>query len=195
MLLRRIDVTARDFVPDRNERRRRTLGWLRRRGISSVVENDCFRQPATPFSQSLLQKNTEALLESLGYAPDSLYGSATLCDALWEFLIMTAHLGARDGEVTDAWMTNAVDFMIQAVLEAYRCHGRTGVDAVNECFAVGLTPIGDLVDQTKEELVVNDMFAGEDGAVGQEFESQRVDGLLEVHHIPYSLYFLYGIHC
>jgi hypothetical protein len=191
MLLRRVDVTAHDFTPDTNKRRRRTLGWLRRRGISSVVEKNFFAQPATPFSPLLVQKNAKSLIDRLGYIPGSLYGSATLCDAFWEFLVMTAHLGARDGEVTDAWMINAVDFMIQAVLEAYRCHGCIGVDAVNDCFAVGITPVKDLADQTNEEVVVNDLFAGEDGAVGEEFESQRKDGLQEVSLFLSNLNFVH----
>ncbi|KAA8909791.1 hypothetical protein FN846DRAFT_941506 [Sphaerosporella brunnea] len=177
IFLRRIDVTSHDFVPDRNERRKRTLRWLRRRGISSVLGNDFFVSPATPFSQSLLRKNSEALRQRTS---GSIFGGAALCDALWEFLLLTAHIAARDGEVTDAWMMNAVDFMIQAALEEYRCHGRTGADAMNECFAVGFTPLGDLADQTTQEIAVNDLFAAQDGAIGEEFEAQRNEGLLEM---------------
>jgi hypothetical protein len=157
------------------------------------VEKSSFAEPATPFSPSLVQKNAETWIDSLGYSPGSLYGSATLCDALWEFLVMTAHLVARNGEATDAWMVNAVDFMILAVLEAYRCHGCIGVDAANDCFAVGITPVRDLADQTNEEVAVNDLFAGADGAVGKEFESQRKDGLQEVSPILSSFNFVHRI--
>jgi len=179
MLLRRIDVTAPDFAPNSNACRGRALGWLERKGLSSVLpENPSeFARPSTPFSADLLQQNAEALLENLGHNPDSFYGSATLRDAFWAFLLMTAHISARRAEVADAWMSSAVDFMMQAALEAYRCHGCAGIDALNECFAVGPTGLGDMSD---EEMMVNEIFGGDDGEVGRVFESLRAEGLAEV---------------
>ncbi|KAF8537094.1 hypothetical protein BDD12DRAFT_848281 [Trichophaea hybrida] len=179
MLLRRVDVTAPDFAPNSNACRGRALGWLKRRGLSSVLPENYneFARPSTPFSADLLQKNAEALLESLGHNPDSFYGSATLRDAFWAFLLITAHISAKQAEVTDAWISNAVDFMMQAALEAYRCHGCAGIDALNECFAVGPTALGDMSD---EEIMVNEIFGGDDGEVGRVFESLKAEGLEEM---------------
>jgi len=193
-MLRRVDVTALDLAHDVDASRRRSESWLRREasGTDSVLpaaDAMVFAQPATPFSQELLQRNTAALRDGLGMTSEpSLFGIATLRDALWDFLIMTAHIGARDGEVTGEWMVNTVDFMIQAALEAYRCHGSVGVEVLNECFAVGLTGMGEKMDEiTDDEIMINEMFAGDNGAVGHEFKDLRAEGLLEVFLRPTSI--------
>ena len=190
-MLRRVDVTALDLTHDSSASRWRSENWLQREGqgnasVLSAAEVSAFLQPATPFSPELLQRNTAALWEALGMTPEpSLFGTATLRDALWDFLIMTTHISARNGEVTGAWMANTVDFMMQAALEAYRCHGCVGVDALNECFAVGLTGMGaDMDDTTDDEIMINEMFAGDNGKVGNEFGDLRAEGLSEVCSVP-----------
>ncbi|KAI5855386.1 hypothetical protein BZA05DRAFT_391436 [Tricharina praecox] len=186
-MLRRVDVTTLDLAHDVDVGRRRSEGWLRRegRGNASVLteaETAVFSPPATPFSPELLKRNVAALREHLGLTSEpSLFGTATLRDALWDFLVMTAHISARDGEVRWPWMANTVDFMLQAVLEQYRCHGSTGVGALNECFAVGLTSMGaDMDEATDDEIMINEMFAGDNGAVGHMFGELRTKGLSEL---------------
>jgi hypothetical protein len=100
---------------------------------------------------------------------------------MWEFLMLTTHISARISEVNGLWMKNMVEFMQHAVLEAYRCDGCVGVHAVNEAFSVGLTEMPDFgEDISAEELAVNELFGGNDGAIGSEFEVLRREGLMEV---------------
>lgn len=77
--------------------------------------------------------------------------------------------------------------MLQAVLEAYRCHGASDMDAMNECFSWGLTemhPLGDTVDI--EEVVINEMFAADEGDVSSEFEEVKNQMLVNVCSFPHS---------
>lgn len=219
MLLRRLDVTAAGFAPPADASRARAQRWLLRRGQASVLavgEGDgngrgqgqgqedqgcdqsegpgegAFAQPATPFSR-VETLPPSAPTPTPASDDEALYGQATLRDAQWEFLQLTAHLCARRGEVADAWIEAAVEFMIQAALEAYRCHGCAGVAALNECFAVGPTPLGatGLAGLTDDELVVNELFGGDDGRVAAEFERSRAEALSEVNP-PQLLQLLLG---
>lgn len=196
MLLRRLDVTAAGFAPPADASRARTQRWLLRRGQASVLAvsgggdngrgqgqaDGAFAQPATPFSRVGTLPSAPTPTPTPASDDETLYGRATLRDAQWEFLQLTAHLCARRGEVADAWIEAAVEFMIQAALEAYRCHGCAGVAALNECFAVGPTPLGaaGLAGLADDELAVNELFGGDDGRVAAEFERSRAEALSEV---------------
>ena len=180
MLLRRLDVAAAGFVPLAGASRARAQRWLQRRGQTSVLAagEGAFAQPSTPFSRVVLLPPPSATDD------EALYGQATLRDAQWEFLQLAAHLCVRHGEVAGSWVEMAVDFMIQAALEAYRCHGCAGVAALDECFAVGPTPLGaaGLAGLADDELAVNELFSGDDGRVAAEFERSRAEAISEVAH-------------
>lgn len=72
--------------------------------------------------------------------------------------------------------------MVQSVLEAYRCEGAKGIDALNECFSWGPTTSQDGLDD--DEVIVNEMFGGDDGSVGVLFEEMKTEALLEVCFSP-----------
>lgn len=93
---------------------------------------------------------------------------------------MTTPMCARYEEVSSAWMEVLGEFMQQAALEAYRVFGASGVEGLDESFAVGLTEMEFAESESVEELVVNEMFAGEEGQVGEEFEELRMEFLEEV---------------
>lgn len=143
---------------------------------------------ATPFSDDHLQNNQEEMRRQMGYymLPESqrtLWGRATLKDALREFMVLSTWASANFAEVGSLWMQVATSFMLQAVLEAYRCHGANDLDAVNECFAWGLTEM-DPLRENIEEVVINEMFAGDEGEVSLEFEALKNEVLLEVFLFP-----------
>lgn len=118
----------------------------------------------------------------------ALWGHAALKDALREFMVLATWTSANFAEVTKLWMETATDFMLQAVLEAYRCHGASDMDVLNECFSWGLTemnPLGDTVDI--EEVVINEMFAADEGDVSLEFEEVKNQILVKVCSCPRSL--------
>lgn len=111
----------------------------------------------------------------------TLWGHAALKDALREFMILATWNSANFAEVSSLWIENAANFMLQAVLEAYRCHGASDLDALNECFAWGLTEMDPLAEGVDfEEVVINEMFAGERGEVSQEFEAMKNGMLVDV---------------
>lgn len=69
--------------------------------------------------------------------------------------------------------------MLQAVLEAYRCHGASGLDAVNTCFSWGRTEI-DPTTEDIEEVTINEMFSGDAGEISTEFEGIKKEILVGV---------------
>lgn len=159
---------------------------------SHAVGRSEFGLGAIPFPDDHLHQNQEAMLQQMGYytlpAPQrELWGHAALKDALREFMVLATWTSANFAEVTRLWMKTATGFMLQAVLEAYRCHGASDMDALNECFAWGLTemdPLGDTVDI--EEVVINEMFAADEGDVSLEFEAIKNETLLNVCYFPRS---------
>lgn len=140
--------------------------------------------PKTPFSEEKLHKNQEEMLRQMGYytlpAPDrSMWGHAALKDALKEFMILSTWTSANFAEVSRLWTENAANFMLQAVLEAYRCHGASDLDAVNECFSWGRTEI-DATTEDIEEVAINEMFAGDAGEISAEFDGVKKEILVGV---------------
>ena len=189
MFLRRLDLTAPAFETARDARRLRAEGWLRRRLDVSVVPSakaGAFAAPHTPYAAAALTENAKALLKELGHAPNALYGSATLADAMWEFLLMSTTLSTYFEEVSNTWMDVLGDFMQQAALEEYRVHGAMETAGLDVSFSVGLTPMESVESETIEELVVNELFAGDGGEVGRVFEEIRVATLYEVGFPPLS---------
>lgn len=187
LFLRRLDIASPTFAPNATRGAARTQAWLSRRriphvftGINSAAQAS-FDVPKTPFSEDKMHENQEEMLHQMGYytlpAPDrSMWGHAALKDALKEFMILSTWNSANFAEVSRLWMENAANFMLQAVLEAYRCHGASDLDAANECFAWGLTEM-DASTEDIEEVVINEMFAGDSGEISVEFEGIRKEVL------------------
>lgn len=146
---------------------------------SNTIGESEFGLGATPFSEESLHRNQENMLQQMGYyslpVPQRvLWGHAALKDALREFMVLATWTSANFAEVTRLWMKTATGFMLQAVLEAYRCHGASDMDALNECFAWGLTEMNPLVMAVDiEEVVINEMFAADEGDVSSEFEEVK----------------------
>lgn len=148
--------------------------------------------PKTPFSEEKSHKNQEEMLRQMGYytlpAPDrSMWGHAALKDVLKEFMILSTWNSANFAEVSRLWVENAANFMLQAVLEAYRCHGASELDAVNECFSWGRTEI-DATTEDIEEVVINEMFSGDSGEISAEFEGVKKEILVGVC-LPFHIFY------
>lgn len=192
-----MDITSPTFTTSASGATERTKAWLSRRRVphvfahpsdksSHIIGESEFGLGATPFSDESLHRNQEDMLQQMGYysfpVPQrALWGHAALKDALREFMVLATWTSANFAEVTRLWMKTATGFMLQAVLEAYRCHGASDMDALNECFAWGLTemnPLGDTVDI--EEVVINEMFAADEGDVSSEFEEVKNQILVNV---------------
>lgn len=110
----------------------------------------------------------------------ALWGHIALKEALREFMVLTTWASANFAEVSNLWMQTATNFMLQAALEAYRCHGASDLDALNECFAWGLTEMDSVGEVDIEEVVINEMFAGDEGEVSLEFEVLKNEMLADV---------------
>ncbi|KAH8146038.1 uncharacterized protein LAJ45_09960 [Morchella importuna] len=190
LFLRRLDVTSPTFSSNATQGAARAQAWLSRRriphvfaGIDSTAEA-AFDVPKTPFSEEKSHKNQEEMLRQMGYytlpAPDrSMWGHAALKDVLKEFMILSTWNSANFAEVSRLWVENAANFMLQAVLEAYRCHGASELDAVNECFSWGRTEI-DATTEDIEEVVINEMFSGDSGEISAEFEGVKKEILVGI---------------
>ncbi|KAI5806204.1 hypothetical protein EDC01DRAFT_138208 [Geopyxis carbonaria] len=177
--LRRVDITSPSFASSFNSPAR-INAWLRRRGQTSVIPNEYihfFSSPSTPFSLTTLQRSQETMLASIN--ENTLRGELNLREVLWEFMLLATHMSARFAEASELWMETTIQFMEQAALEAYRVYGSRGVDAMNEAFGYGVTAMTD-DDESIEEIVVNEMFAGDSGAVGIDFENLKNEALREI---------------
>jgi hypothetical protein len=78
------------------------------------------------------------------------------------------------------WMANATDLMLHATLESYLCHSCPDISGVDESFSYGLTEVTSLSGIPVEEVIVNEMFAGNAGEIAMEFEDIRDEGLAEL---------------
>ncbi|KAI5817466.1 hypothetical protein BZA77DRAFT_343461 [Pyronema omphalodes] len=186
LFLRRIDILSKNFEPDSNLRRQRTFSWLNRRGISSVLPGqESSFSASTPFSPEVTQKNLEHLYESLGHSPDAMFGSGTLRDALWEFILLATQYSGQEDAIGTAFIELFIGFMAQAALEAYRT-GATGIEALNECFSFGLVEItGDtMATISGDELCLNETWAGDDGEVARMFEEEKMKCLKYLCVLP-----------
>lgn len=183
----------------------RTQIWLSRRGISNVlsepdpgrannIEHTEFTS-ATPFPESHLDLNKLEMCREMGFAAiptpqQTFWGKDALKSVLKEFMVLSAWTSANHAEVSALWMQTAANFMLQAVLEAYRCNGASGLNALNECFAWGLVPddpysrLNEPTNEDLEEIVINEMFAGDGGRVNLEFEAIKNEVLADVMIFP-----------
>jgi hypothetical protein len=103
-----------------------------------------------------------------------MFGSGTLRDALWEFILLATQYTGQEDAIGEAFIELFVGFMAQAALEAYRT-GATGIEALNECFSFGLVEItGDMMATISgDELCLNETWAG-DGEVARVFEEEKM---------------------
>ncbi|KAG0635681.1 hypothetical protein HOY80DRAFT_892638 [Tuber brumale] len=193
VLLRRLDATSPTFTRV-SQSSARTRAWLSRKRASNVIEDltsssssnvpIAFEFSQTPFAPSNLHRNTEEMHRQMGFsglpAAQRIYwGNISLREGLKEFMVLSGWACAFNDEVSTLWMETATNYMVQGVLEAYRCEGAKGIDALNECFSWGPTVgSGDGLDD--DETVVNEMFGGAGGSVGILFEKMKTEALLEV---------------
>ncbi|RPA98861.1 hypothetical protein L873DRAFT_1828297 [Choiromyces venosus 120613-1] len=193
ILLRRLDATSPTFTRS-SQSSARTRAWLSRKRASNVIEDlTSSSSPSsvpiasefsqTPFAPANLRRNTEEMHRQMGFsclpaAQQTYWGNISLREGLKEFMVLSSWTCAFNDEVSSLWMETATNYMVQGVLEAYRCEGAKGIDALNECFSWGPTTIGQggLDD---DETVVNEMFGGDGGSVGVLFEEMKTDALLE----------------
>lgn len=155
LLLRRVDITSPTLAPPTTSANR-ARRWLARRNAPHVLDPALF--DATPFPSS-----------------EPAQGPATLRDVLWEFFLLSTHTSAVHDDVSRMWMDTALSFMQQALLEAYLCYGVKGPEAADECFAYGLVEAHP--DDSIEDIVINEMFAGDTGNTGKEFEMLKQEAL------------------
>ncbi|PWW80650.1 hypothetical protein C7212DRAFT_341340 [Tuber magnatum] len=196
VLLRRLDATSPTFTRA-SQSSPRTRAWLSRRRASNVIEDLTSSSPPssapiacefsqTPFSPLVLRRNTEEMHRQMGFsglpaAHQVYWGNVSLRDGLREFMILSGWTCAFNDEISTLWMETATNYMVQAVLEAYRCEGAKGINALNECFSWGPTANGqDGLDD--DETVVNEMFGGDGGSVGVLFEKMKTEALLELEN-------------
>ncbi|CUS10399.1 unnamed protein product [Tuber aestivum] len=194
VLLRRLDATSPTFTRA-SQSSARTRAWLSRKRASNVIEDLTSSSPPsnvpiasefsqTPFPPSNLRRNTEEMRSQMGFsgmpAVHQVYwGNISLREGLREFMILSSWTCAFNDEVSTLWMETATNYMVQGVLEAYRCEGAKGIDALNECFSWGPTANGQ-EGLDDDEIVVNEMFGGDSGSVGVLFEKMKTEALLEV---------------
>lgn len=101
-------------------------------------------------------------------------GCVSLLGLLPSFMSVSAAIASFfDGNnITDVWMHQATEWMLQAVLEQYLVFGQQGLDAIDEAFAWGYKPWQDSLGVEEEGHVddeVNLMFS-------DDTEAKEVEG-------------------
>lgn len=105
--------------------------------------------------------------------PDATSGAASrisqespsLLDTLPDFMALSAaQIMLQATNVTDVWMRLAAGYMSHAVVEQILVYGMPGLGILRQAFAWGFDENSN-ADEGSDELQINAMFLGDDGAV------------------------------
>ena len=116
-------------------------------------------------------------------SPHSICGTATLSDSVPLFMLLSAWTSALlNFHIQELWMSAALSLMAHAFIEDYLCHGVPPLQALEESFAWGVIPFPNneesgKVEDTMEEIMVNDMFGADGGSLSKKWEELREEVL------------------